>query len=152
MNKFLVWTMIVALVVCTTLGCSKRLIIPSAIAGAGGAVFLSGVIYRASLPKEDAEGLFGKESKQKAAIGTLMLTGLALIVVGVIWAATTEICEVDSDCWSGDICDKKSQSCVRRPLETPKMDAHMTPVLLDSLKHDRYRLRLNRDLAYLNVL
>ena len=78
----------------------------------------AGTIYRVSLPDRDSEGLFGREPEQKATTASLMMGGLALIVVGVVWSATTPHCQHDEDCWSRDRCDTVSNTCVPRSPET----------------------------------
>ncbi len=77
-----IYVIVFVFIVCWTSGCSKRQIIPGAVAGAGGAMFAASAIYRVALPDEDSKGLFGKQTEQKAAIATLMFTGIALIIAG----------------------------------------------------------------------
>ncbi|MCP4674805.1 MAG: hypothetical protein GY854_04685 [Deltaproteobacteria bacterium] len=146
MKKLQVCLLVFVLVLCTTFGCSKRQIIPGVIAGTGGAVFMSGVIYRAALPDEDSEGLFGKQSRQKAVTASLVFTGLALVLAGIIWSATTPVCTVDLDCWRGDVCETKTQTCVPKPFEPSENKETSTSFLLDSLQYDRFRLNLIHDI------
>ncbi len=120
------------------LGCSKKQIVPGIITGGGAITLTSGVIYRASL--EDADSLFGDTAQQKAVVATLVLTGTALILTGVILAATTPLCETDLDCWRGDQCDDATKSCVPKPIE---LDEQPQPALsLSSPFDDSYTLQL----------
>jgi len=147
MKKLQAGLLVFVLVLCTTLGCSKRQLIPGIIAGTGGAVFVSGVIYRATLPDDDSEGLFGKQARQKAVTASLMFTGLALILAGIIWSATTPVCTVDLDCWHGDVCETKTQTCVPKPFDPSENKETSTSFLLDPLQHDRFRLNLLHDIS-----
>jgi hypothetical protein len=126
------------LVICITAGCSKRQIIPGILTGTGAATLVTGVIYRASL--DDADSLFGDTSKQKAIVSTLTLTGLALMATGVILAATTPLCESSQDCFSSDVCDTKTQTCVPRPLKLPNADSTQAAFVLDPIIRDRFEL------------
>jgi len=107
---------LVALVLGTAIaGCSKRQVVPVAFAGTGAALMTGGFVYRATLPEEDSQGLFGEQPRQKAGTAVLVFTGAALMLTGVIWSIATPICEVDSDCWGNDVCDQASSSCVPSP-------------------------------------
>ncbi|MCP4602174.1 MAG: hypothetical protein GY847_16940 [Proteobacteria bacterium] len=143
MSKTNICLTAIVLTFCWTLGCSKRQIMPGIVTGIGGATFLSGVVYRAALPDKDSEGLFGKQTRQKAAIATLMFTGMALVLVGVIWSATTPLCETDTDCWHGDVCDKATETCVPRPLATRETQTTLTAYLLNPLEYDHFELNLS---------
>jgi hypothetical protein len=92
--------------------CSKRQIIPGALAGAGAATLVGGVAYRATLDENDSEGLLGRTPRQQAVTATLVFAGAALIAAGVIWSVTTPVCDSDADCWAGDRCDKATWTCV----------------------------------------
>ncbi len=145
MRKANVFVVALVLLICTSWGCSKRQLMPGILAGMGGAALTAGVIYRATLPEEDSEGLFGKQAKQKAGTATLMFTGLALILTGVIWSATTPVCELDLDCWHGDVCETATKTCVPRPLEAPKTDGEPSKAFLELRLQDRIRLDVSRD-------
>ena len=95
--------------------CSKRQIIPGIVAGIGGGMFASGVIYRATLPEEDSEGLLGRQSEQKATTAALLFTGFALAAVGIIWATTSPVCDTNEDCFAGDYCEKITGTCISSP-------------------------------------
>ena len=147
MKKFQVYLLAFGLVLCTTLGCSKRQLVPGIIAGTGGAVFVSGVIYRATLPGDDSEGLFGRQARQRAVTASLVFTGLALILAGVILSATTPVCTGDYDCWHGDVCNTRSQTCVPKPFKSSENKETTTSFLLDPFRSDRLRLNLHYDIS-----
>jgi hypothetical protein len=92
--------------------CSKRQIAPGVTAGVGAGLFAGGVGYRISLPEEDSKGLFGDSPRQQAGTSVLMFSGIALMLAGIIWSATTPLCDVDGDCWAGDVCSKPARTCV----------------------------------------
>jgi hypothetical protein len=92
--------------------CSKKQIAPGVTAGVGAGLFAGGVGYRVSLPEEDSKGLFGDSPQQQAGTSILMFSGIALMLAGVIWSATTPLCEADGDCWAGDVCHKPTRTCV----------------------------------------
>ena len=104
---------------CVTPGCSKRMVVPGILAGTGAAAIVGGTAYRLSLPDNDSVGLLGRQPEQKAGISILLFAGAALVLAGVIWAATTPVCESDLDCWSGDVCAKSTGTCVVRPFDDP---------------------------------
>jgi len=95
--------------------CSKRQLGPTLLAGGGTALMVSGVAYRASFHDEEDAGMLGRTAEQKGVTATLLFTGLALIVAGVIWSATTPVCETDDDCWIGDVCEPATRTCVPEP-------------------------------------
>ena len=101
----------------TAAGCSKRQVVPGVLAGTGAAAIAGGVGYRASLG--EAEEVFGDTAKEKGITTTLLLTGTALVIAGIVWSVTTPVCENDGDCWVGDVCEKKTNTCVPRPDEAP---------------------------------
>ena len=111
MRKVIVLFVAAAFLLAVT-GCSKRMIIPGILAGVGAGAFAGGVAYRASLPEDDSDGLFGRKSEQKAGISVLLFSGIALMLTGIIWSATTPVCEKDYDCWAGDVCEKSTKTCV----------------------------------------
>jgi len=137
------------------LGCSKRQLGPAILAGAGGASVVAGVAYRAALPEEDSSGLFGKTTSQKATTAILWFGGAALILAGVIWSATTPVCETDMDCWTGDVCETKTNTCVPAPPKEPDGEeaqamlnaAHLASfdpcARLPEMRPERFRLRLD---------
>ncbi len=104
---------------CVTFGCSKRMVVPGILAGTGAAAIVSGTAYRLSLPENDSVGLLGRQPEQKAGISILLFAGAALVLSGVIWAATTPVCESDLDCWRGDVCEQSTGTCVVRPFDDP---------------------------------
>ncbi len=95
--------------------CNKKQIAPGVVAGVGAGLFVGGIGYRVSLPEEDSEGLFGDSPRQKAGTSVLMFSGIALMLTGIIWSATTPLCETDSDCWAGEVCDRPTKTCVPAP-------------------------------------
>jgi hypothetical protein len=103
-------------------GCSKRQIVPVAFAGTGAALMTGGFVYRATLPAEDSDELFGDEPRQKAGTAVLIFSGAALVLTGVIWSIATPLCEVDADCWARDVCDTASSTCVPRPASVDPQD------------------------------
>jgi hypothetical protein len=111
-------TLVSLLIVAAAAGCSKRQILPVAIAGAGAALMTGGFVYRATLPEEDSAGVFGETSKQKAITSTLVFSGLALVLVGVILSVTTPLCESDTDCWGSDTCEPATSTCAASPPAT----------------------------------
>jgi hypothetical protein len=129
-------------------GCSKRQIVPITLASVGGATMIGGVVYRATLPEEDSGELFGRTPKQQAVTATLLFAGVALILTGVIWSATAPICNDDADCFMGDVCEKKTSTCVPEP--APQARNLTPPVLLGAprdhrlppLDDSRFTLRL----------
>ncbi len=129
MNRIISYSIIGILILSIAVGCSKRQILPGIVAGAGGALTISGVAYRISLPEEDSDGLLGKQASQKAATGTLLLAGLALATIGIVWSATTPICEADYDCYGSERCVK--ETCVpdpKRPQEKADSSTSFRPV------------------------
>ena len=90
--------------------CTKQQILPATIAGVGGATMVGGFIYSAALP--EGTGFWGEDAGDSAAIGGLVFGGLALSVVGVLFSITSADCEADDDCWSGDVCELGSHTCV----------------------------------------
>jgi hypothetical protein len=125
------------------LACSKRQIVPGIVAGVGGATFASGVIYRAALPEEDSDGLFGRQADQKAVTATLVFSGVALIVAGVIWSATTPLCEADIDCFRGDVCEPATRTCVEKRLEPPQSESPSAAHLFPLAVYDKYKLNFH---------
>ncbi len=116
MQRILSILVAVALVLAMT-GCSKKQLMPGIFAGVGSALIVGGVAYRVSLPDADNEGTFGRQSEQKAGIAILLFAGAALVLTGIIWSATTPVCDSNVDCWSGDICNKRSSTCVPAPVK-----------------------------------
>lgn len=98
--------------------CSKRQLGPTILAGSGAALMVGGVAYRASFHEEEDAGMLGRTAEQRAVTSTLLFSGLALIVAGVIWSATQPICEADHDCWIGDACEPTTGTCVPDPDRT----------------------------------
>jgi len=134
MQRFISLLVVSVMIFVLATGCSKRQVIPGTIAGVGGVLFLSGTIYRVTLD-EGTEGIFGETREQQGVTASLMLGGLALMLVGIIWSATGTVCEEDHDCWVGDMCDKKSGTCVPRPAETPSETAALEhPIDLKGLR------------------
>ena len=115
---------------CVTSGCSKRMVVPGILAGTGAAAIVGGTAYRLSLPGNDSVGLLGRQPQQKAGISILLFAGAALILAGVIWAATTPVCESDLDCWSGDVCEKSTGTCVVRPTGEKATDKSVDTAIL----------------------
>lgn len=104
---------IAALVAALFAGCSKRQVGPGIMAGVGAGVLVAGAGYRASLDESDE--LFGTTAGEKATTGTLVLGGTALMIAGIIWSVTTQMCETDADCWAGDVCERSTDTCVKAP-------------------------------------
>lgn len=115
------WPITVALVltVLASAGCSKRQLGPTLLAGGGAGLLVSGVAYRASFHDEEDAGLLGRTAEQRAVTATLAFSGLALILAGVIWSATTPVCESNGDCWVGDVCERSTSTCVPAPANDP---------------------------------
>ncbi len=120
-------------ILCVTSGCSKRMVVPGILAGTGAVAMVGGTAYRLSLPENDSVGLLGRQPQQKAGISILLFAGAALVLAGVIWAATTPVCESDSDCWRGDVCEKSTGTCVVRPAddETTNESVDMAILMMD---------------------
>jgi hypothetical protein len=114
MKPFFLGVLAVALLLLPA-SCSKRQIAPGVMTGVGAGLFAGGVGYRISLPEEDSASLFGDTPQQKAGISTLMFSGIALMLAGIIWSATTPLCDADGDCWAGDVCHKPTRTCVPVP-------------------------------------
>ena len=89
-----------------------------------------GRAYRLSLPEHDSVGLLGRQPGQKAGISILLFAGAALVLAGVIWAATTPVCESDSNCWRGDVCEKSTGTCVVRPADDKTTDGSVDVAFL----------------------
>jgi len=133
-----------------TPGCSKRMVVPGILAGTGAAAIVGGTAYRLSLPVNDSVGLLGRQPEQKAGISILLFAGAALVLAGVIWAATTPVCESDLDCWSGDVCEQSTGTCVVRPTVDPGSNENvdtaflmMNRNIIDPLGFESSRYALN---------
>jgi hypothetical protein len=129
-------------------GCSKKQVIPGILAGTGAAAMVGGVAYRVSLPEEDAEGLLGRQPQQKAGVAILLFAGAALVLAGIIWSATTPMCDSDADCWGGESCNEAAGTCVPRPAGTESRPAEPVSLMTDrdlrapSHVPERFALRL----------
>jgi hypothetical protein len=145
MKKTIQTVLVIGLILVVTVGCSKKQVMPGVVAGAGGVLFLAGTIYRAAQP-EGTDGLFGETGQQMGVTASLMLSGLALMLAGVLWSAITPICESDADCWVGDKCQKSTKTCVIKAPEEAEVKAEESAYHLidplNSYKHDRFRLNL----------
>ncbi|MDD5308792.1 MAG: hypothetical protein PHU25_15870 [Deltaproteobacteria bacterium] len=130
-------------------GCSKRQIIPGALAGVGAATLVGGVSYRATLPENDSEGLLGRTPKEQAVTASLVFTGAALVAAGIIWSVTTPVCETDTDCWTNDRCDKAASTCVPRQdlmpqlRDRPTAPAKPASLVLPPVDHGAHTLTLS---------
>jgi len=150
-------SLVLAIVVCGSTACSKRQLGPTLLAGGGAGLMVSGVAYRASFHDEEDAGLLGRTSEQQAVTATLLFSGLALIVAGVIWSATTPVCETNNDCWIGDVCEPATHTCVAAPAIAPSApatsQATLAPrpaLLLAPLRPDRFVLEVGASHAELS--
>lgn len=108
-------TLVSLLIAAAAAGCSKRQILPVSIAGAGAALMTGGFVYRATLPERDSAEVFGETAEQKAITSTLIFSGVALVLVGVILSITMPLCESSVDCWGTDTCEPATSTCATRP-------------------------------------
>ncbi len=92
-------------------GCTRRQLIPGLIAGGGAILTTSGAIYRATLG-EDTDGAFGDTDGEIATTAVLIFGGIGLLITGVIWSLTSTHCETNSDCWSDDVCEQRTHTCI----------------------------------------
>ena len=115
--------------------CNKSQILPTTIAGVGGATMVGGFIYSATLP--EGSGFFGDNAGDSAAIGGLIFGGVALAVTGILFSITSADCDSDDDCWSGDRCELESHSCVAAdalPASLPVVESGESAVPAESVE------------------
>mgnify|MGYP006294354899 CR=1 FL=1 len=138
----------------STGACSKRQIAPGILTGVGAGVFAGGVGYRVSLPEEDSVGLFGAEPQQKAGTSILVFGGIAIMLAGVVWSATTPLCQEDADCFGDEVCDQATSTCISLAPPAPDGEveaepgpASALPGPLDPPVPARFALALSVDLG-----
>jgi hypothetical protein len=96
-----------ALVLLTS--CTRRQLVPGLIAGTGAILTTSGAIYRVSI---DSDEPLGDTSGEVATTSVLIFGGLGLLLTGVIWSLTSTHCDENADCWSDDVCEMRSHTCI----------------------------------------
>lgn len=89
--------------------CTRRQLAPGLVAGGGAILATSGGIYRATL---DTDEPFGETSGEIAGTTVLLFGGIGLLLTGVIWSITSNHCDDNGDCWSGDVCELRSHTCI----------------------------------------
>jgi len=90
-------------------GCTRRQLVPGLVAGGGAVLSSSGAIYRASL---DSDGALGDTNGEIATTSVLIFGGISLLLTGIIWSLTSTRCDTNRDCWSGDVCEQRSHTCI----------------------------------------
>lgn len=90
-------------------GCTRRQLAPGIVAGSGALLMTSGGIYRATLETDEA---FGDTPGEIAGTTILIFGGLGLLLTGVIWSLTSSHCEDNGDCWSSDVCELRTHTCI----------------------------------------
>lgn len=109
MKQLLTGPALLLVVAVTLTGCTRRQLVPGLIAGTGAILTTSGGIYRATL---DTDEPFGDTSGEVAGTTVLIFGGIGLLITGIVWSITSNHCEDNGDCWSGDVCEVRTHTCI----------------------------------------
>jgi hypothetical protein len=105
----LYWPAVILAALVLLTSCTRRQLAPGLVAGGGAVLATSGGIYRATLDTDEA---FGETPGEVAATTILIFGGLGLLLTGVIWSITSNHCDDNGDCWSNDVCEIRSHTCI----------------------------------------
>ncbi len=100
--------LLMASLVCIT-GCTRRQLAPGILAGTGAIMTTSGGIYRATM---DTDRAFGETPGEIAGSTILIFGGIGLLIAGVVWSITSNHCDDNGDCWSNDVCERRTHTCI----------------------------------------